>query len=795
MVTKLVSVSSAGVSASGHSSEPDISGDGRYVAFVSEANNLVPGDTNNAADIFIHDRQTQTTERVSVGPGGVQGNAGATTVSISADGRYVAFASTADNFIKGDKNRGSDVFVYDRQLDTLKCVSVTTKGKLGKGESYAPHISDDGQTVTFTSSSVLAKKVKYIGVYTHDMKTGITEYIGPGDRGTLSKDGKKVSLQAVFEKDGAQTQHAIVYDRSTKLTELASATTAGEAGNSQSGPAIISADGRYVAFSSFASNLAPGDNNFRSDVFIYDLQTKTLTGVTANAQGLIGNDSSNVLDVSEDGRFVLFSSNASNLAAGDLQYSGADAFVFDSVTGQIAMVSLNDLGFSTGGVRSGKISSDGKVITFSVMDSLPGGGVNPAQVYVTDNPFGRTAIQGGSTNDALLGGAERDTLIGGGGNDRLDGAANADFMYGELGNDVYVVESVSDFVLEKADEGIDTVESSISYKLGAHLENITLTGSGNVNATGNAAANTIIGNSGGNSLSGGDGNDYLDGGAGLDALLGGKGDDVFIIHAGDEAADFDGEGYDKVFSSASFQNTTEIEEIHLTGYTDINATGSPGHNDFLIGNSGNNILDGRGGFDRTVGGAGNDTHLIDNLSDTVIEVFNGGIDTVNRTYIFQETADFNYTLPDNVENYIDIFALQYLSIVTGNNLDNTFTGHRNNTFFGLEGNDTFKADKGTFTGGEGSDIFHSGVEVYITDFETNVDSIALNRDYFAPGFQMTSEAFVEGSEWTNEQQRVRYDPSTGKLYANSNYNPLLSDNLVGELQTGLDLSHLDFIVV
>ena len=129
-----------------------ISADGRYVAFISDASNLVPGDTNGVTDIFVYDRQTGTIERVSVAADGTQGNGGSCQPSISADGRYVAFSSYASNLVPGDTNGISDVFVYDRQTDTIERVSVAADGTQGNSYSWQPaSISADGRYVAFSS--------------------------------------------------------------------------------------------------------------------------------------------------------------------------------------------------------------------------------------------------------------------------------------------------------------------------------------------------------------------------------------------------------------------------------------------------------------------------------------------------------------------------------------------------------------------------------------------------------------------------------------------------------------------
>ena len=143
--TRRVSLGPGGVQGNDYSFNPSISADGRFVAFESDATNFVPGDTNGFSDVFVHDRKTGTTRRVSVGPGGVQGNEGSYLPSISADGRFVAFESDATNLVPGDTNGVADVFVHDRKTGTTKRVSVGQGGVQGNSDSYRPAISADGR--------------------------------------------------------------------------------------------------------------------------------------------------------------------------------------------------------------------------------------------------------------------------------------------------------------------------------------------------------------------------------------------------------------------------------------------------------------------------------------------------------------------------------------------------------------------------------------------------------------------------------------------------------------------------
>jgi len=226
-VVQRVSVASGGTQGNGDSGCPSISADGRYVAFQSYASNLVPGDTNEVGDVFVHDRLTGQTTRVSVASDGTEGNDYSRRPSISADGRYVAFASLASNLVPGDTNGTWDVFVHDRLTGQTTRVSVASGGAQGNSGSWCPSISADGRYVAFQS-------------YASNLVPGDTN-------GVLD----------VF-----------VHDRLTGQTTRVSVASDGTQGDSYSFGSSISADGRYVAFSSLASNLVPGDTNDKPDIFV-----------------------------------------------------------------------------------------------------------------------------------------------------------------------------------------------------------------------------------------------------------------------------------------------------------------------------------------------------------------------------------------------------------------------------------------------------------------------------------------------------------------------------------------------
>ena len=261
-----------------------ISADGRYVAFHSFATNLVPGDTNDNLDVFVHDRQTGTTERVNVAPGDAQVTDGADP-KLSANGRFVLFASGAATLVSGDTNAARDVFLRDRQTNTNTRVSVATGG----GEASA---ASGGAGVT----------------------PGQT---GPAGAYGISDDGR----YTVFASDAANlvaddtnaSRDVFLRDLQAGTTVRVSLGPGGGQGNGHSGFMSMSATGRYIVFASSATNLVPGDTNGAIDIFVRDVQTGTTTRVSVGPGGVQGNASSDEATVSADGRFVAFQSAATNL--------------------------------------------------------------------------------------------------------------------------------------------------------------------------------------------------------------------------------------------------------------------------------------------------------------------------------------------------------------------------------------------------------------------------------------------------------------------------------------------------
>lgn len=343
-VTTRVSVASDGTQGNGQSYTPSISANGRYVAFGSDASNLVPGDTNTFRDIFVRDTAIGTTTRVSVASSGTQGNNASSTPSISADGRYVAFASEASNLVPGDTNDYNDIFVRSIVTGTTARVSVASDESQGNSASYTPSISADGRYVAFASfgsNLVPGDTNEQEDVFVRDIVAGKTARVSTasdgtqGDRGSLtpsiSADGRYVAFgsyaSSLVPSDTNGTHDIFLRDTVTGATTRISMAADGTQGNNESYSPSISAEGRCVAFWSKAPNLIPSDTNGMPDTFVRDTVTGAVTRVSIASNGTQGNLASHTPSISADGRYVAFESYASNLVPGDTNAS-EDLFLY-----------------------------------------------------------------------------------------------------------------------------------------------------------------------------------------------------------------------------------------------------------------------------------------------------------------------------------------------------------------------------------------------------------------------------------------------------------------------------------
>jgi Tol biopolymer transport system component len=374
------SVSSQGAQGNDNSYRISVSGDGRYVAFQSSATNLVSGDTNSGFDIFVHDVETGITVRVSVSSSGEQGYGHSEYPSISADGRYVAFESWSSTLVSGDTNNTVDVFVHDLQTGSTSWVSVNGAGNQTNPESRRPSISASGRLVAFESSATNLVSGSTSGIdqiFVRDLEAGSTSLVsanggiegdGPSNAPSISADGGRVVFESTATNlapgDTNGRQDVFVYDEDGGLTRVSVDAQGGDA-NGGSYEACISASGRYVAFTSHASDLVASDTNNADDVFVRDLETGTTTRVSVDSAGAQANSSSYGASLSADGRYVTFTSFASNLVAGDSNGDN-DVFVHDRQTGSTRRLSVDAAGGQVQASSFGSsIAADGRSVAFA----------------------------------------------------------------------------------------------------------------------------------------------------------------------------------------------------------------------------------------------------------------------------------------------------------------------------------------------------------------------------------------------------------------------------------------------
>ena len=470
----LVSRSSSGTPGNSRCEAVAISPDGRFAAFSSFATNLVPGDGNSALDVFLHDRQGGITERVSVASGGseAQGDSGR-AISVSADGRFVCFNSDADNLVPGDSNGASDVFLRDRVLGTTECVSVRSDRSFANGPSgWGLAMTPDGRFIAFDTgaSDVIPGDTNACwDVYLRDRAVGRTTRVSVTDSGgesngssespTLSASGRLLAFEsrATNMRPGSSGDHIWVRDRTTQRTEMVSVSSDEQPGNQQHIRPAISADGRFVVFLTNSNNLAgddaiydedfvlrdrflgrtelvttpgelstvesrwwgygksslsgngalvafewrdpglvEGDANGRGDVFIRDrtsAATRRASLTTEGIEGVAGAKSTHGV-VSADGRFTSFVSDATNLVPGDTN-GVPDVFVYDRVGDSLERVSISSSGQQAAepSVHARPaLSLDGRFVAF--VGSSPGlepdASYNAVGVFVRDRKLGTT---------------------------------------------------------------------------------------------------------------------------------------------------------------------------------------------------------------------------------------------------------------------------------------------------------------------------------------------------------------------------------------------------------------------
>ncbi|MDR7277128.1 TolB family protein [Catenuloplanes atrovinosus] len=397
-VPELISVVDGGGGAAGSSVEPSISADGRFVAFESAAGDLVPGDTNGVRDVFLRDRVLGTTVLVSAAWDGSDNPDGASSPAISGDGRFVAFDSYAENLVPGDVNGEADVFVYDRLTGTTVLASLTSGGAQANRNSYTPSLSADGRYVAFSThaSNLLTSHrngTRLPDVVVRDLLLGTTTQVsldpnGLGGTGThlnpqVSADGRYITFISSSRDlvgDATYGYGVFIRDMSSGITTRAARTSTGS-------PAVgifeytISPDTRYLTFETDASGVVPGDVNGVPDVFFRDLRTGVTELISVADDGTQGDAESRDPSVGLSGRCVVWASGATTLVPGDTNAS-YDIFVRDRVAGTTTRLTGNGYG---GYGYSPRLTPDGATVVFETAAALTADDTNgDYDVYAMD---------------------------------------------------------------------------------------------------------------------------------------------------------------------------------------------------------------------------------------------------------------------------------------------------------------------------------------------------------------------------------------------------------------------------
>lgn len=541
-----ISVDVAGNQANGVSRNAVFSPDGTKVAFTSTANNLVAGDANSAADIFVKDLTTGVITLVSADAVGNQANGGSYNSSFSPDGTKVAFASAAGNLVAGDTNSAVDVFVKDLATGAITRASADAIGNQTNGGSYNPVISPDGMKVAFESDAnnlVAGDTNGARDVFIKNLATGAitrvsTDAIGnEGDsessKPAFSPDGTKVvfesySANLVATGDTFGSSELYVKDLATGAISLISTDAAGNPGIGSSYYPVFSPDGTKVAFTSEAAGLVTPPAGGFNAIFVKNLITGAVIHATTDAAGNSGNSHNTAYiqlippAFSPDGNKVAFTSNANNLVAGDTNDS-EDVFIKDLTTGIVTRIptdaaEFNDPDYPVNINFNPVFSPDGTKLLFgSIAQGLVAGDDNHNQdIFIVTLANGDN-IPGTSGSDNLTGGEGDDTISGFAGNDRLFGGLGDDSILGGDGRDRI-----------EGNEGDDTIDGGIGDDTirGGDGEDSLLGGSGDDTIYGNEGDDYINGGNSADSLQGGNGSDTIYGGSAADLLRGGEGDDI-----------------------------------------------------------------------------------------------------------------------------------------------------------------------------------------------------------------------------------------------------------------------------
>jgi Tol biopolymer transport system component len=562
----LVNIAPGGAAANGGASDPAISADGRLVAFESTADNLSAEDDNGVQGIFVRALPGGASTLVSraTGATGAGANGSADDPAISADDRFVVFQSTADNLATDDDDAVTNIFVRDLTAGTTTLVSRMTgaTGAGGNGNSFDPSISGDGRVVAFMSLA-----------------------------NNLSSE----------DDDGVGFAHVFVRDLQAGTTTLVSRESgpAGAVTTAESRSPTISADGRLVAFASRSTNLSAEDSDNAQDVFVRDLQTATTTLASraVGAGGATGDGDSSTPVISADGRAVVFVSVAANLS--DADGAAADVFVRDLQASTTTLVSRASGVTGAGADGAGSperppaISSDGRFVAFnSNADNLSASDANGVEnVFVRDLLSATTTLVSrrvGAAGAGANGGSSDPAISGDGG--------------------FVAFRSAADNLSSADDNGVTNVFRR--EVLGTATPPVVVP---TARCRGRAA--TIVGTARADVLKGTAGSDVIAARGGDDLVKGGGGDDLICLGTGRDRV-LGGTGSDRIFGQGGADRLDGgLQGDRLDGGPGRDRIVGGGGGDDLFGRAGADLLLGGPGFDQLIGGIGRDTALGGSGSD------------------------------------------------------------------------------------------------------------------------------------------------------------------------------------
>jgi trimeric autotransporter adhesin len=739
----------------------------------------------------------------------LSGNSGADTIDGGAGDDTLNGGIGADSLIGGS---GNDVFIIDNIGDvivetaaittttggtgtnTVSIISTKNDGAIAASHSYSGSLSADGNKLIFSSwaSNYVANDINgRADIFVKDLITGTVTLVSATNTGAQGTNGSYGNYYGILSRDGQSAlfqsdnlnlvgntgntpiDQIYMKNLSTGGLSLVSASATGVAGNAASSSMAISNDNRYVIFESTATNLVAGSNSF-NQLYVKDLVTGSIQRVSNNAAGLIGNNESNHASFSADGQNIVFISAANNLVANDNNFS-YDVFVKNLSTGIVKLVSSDSLGNqANGGSSHASFSADGRYVSFEsrATNLIPGLDTTPSYTNLFRKDLITGEIKAIDTSATGISGnfeGEYPSLSSDGRYAVFTSRAN-NLVANDTNNDFDV------FVKDLTTGDIKLVSADLTGKQFTPYSYVSAENVSAFSADDNfilvysAASNTLPNQ-------------------GAEVIY--KVSNPFKVGGG--VTTTTGGGIDRIEASISIDlsvKATEVENLTLTGTAAINGTGNA-LNNVIIGNTAANILDGGVGADSMDGGLGDDTYVVDNANDSVTEsttnLLGGGNDLVKSSVTF--------TLGNNLDqlNLTGTTAING----TGNTLNNTIIGNgANNVLNGLTGNDTL-------TGGAGSDTFVlSSIGMAnadtITDFTSTTDKLNLSGpDFAALSAGIYTDMFVSSATGTvtalDINDFILYNKTTGDLFYDADANGAGAAQLITKLSPNSTLLQSDFV--